>query len=77
MIEIKACELFKSEDNANYCITAIMINAGRKAQVLEEFGFGALGITKKKLINLLKYLFAAVPLMPTSGNVTSMIQTYV
>ena len=38
MIEIKACKPFRSEDIVNYCITAIVYNAGRKAEVIDKFG---------------------------------------
>ena len=45
MIEIKARKLFRSEDIVNYCITtAIMFNAGRKTETLDEFGVWAPGL---------------------------------
>ena len=39
---------FRSEDVVNYCITVIVYNAGRKAEVLEELGVWTPGIIKKK-----------------------------
>ena len=35
MIKIKASTHFKSEDVVNYCITAIVFNARKKAQVVD------------------------------------------
>ena len=45
MIKIKACKLITSK--INYCNTAILYNAGRKAEILDEFGVWASGIIKK------------------------------
>ena len=39
MIKIKACKPFRSEDVVNYCITAVVHNAGRKAEVVTELLF--------------------------------------
>ena len=36
-IEIKVCKPFRSENVVIYCITAIVYNAGRKVEVLDEF----------------------------------------
>ena len=38
MIEIKACKPFRIDDVVNYFITAIVYNAGRKAEILDKFG---------------------------------------
>ena len=48
MIKIKACKPFRSEDIENYYVTAIVYNAGRKAEVLYEFDVWAPGHYKKK-----------------------------
>ena len=49
-IEIKACKPFRREDVVNYCITAFVSNAGRKTEVLDEFGVWAPGIKKGQWI---------------------------
>ena len=46
-IKIKACKPFRSEDIVNYCIAAIMYNAYRRTEVLDEFGAWAPGVIKK------------------------------
>ena len=46
MTEIKAYKPFRNEDDVNYCITAIVYNAGRKAEVLYKFCVWAPGIKK-------------------------------
>ena len=60
-IEINACKPFRSEDVVKYCTTANGYNAGRTAEVLDDFGVWVSGIIKIRSMNLLKYLFAAVP----------------
>ena len=42
------CKRFRSEDVVNYCITAMVYNAGRKAEVLDKVGVWAAGINLQK-----------------------------
>ena len=58
-IEIKACKPYRSEDVVNYCITAIVYNTGRKAELLNEFAVWAPAIIKK--CHSFKVCFTAVP----------------
>ena len=37
LMEIKAFKFFQSGNLVNYCITVIVFNAGRKAEVLDKF----------------------------------------
>mgnify|MGYP001793255533 CR=1 FL=1 len=76
-IEIENCKPFSSKDKVkNDCITAIMYNAGRKAEVLDEFGVWALGnIKKSHCSNLLKYFLQLCPMYAT-GYPTKMMQIY-
>ena len=64
--EIKTSKLLKSED-VNYCITAIMFNAGRKAEILDEFGFWAPGIIKEKINESFKVSFCCCAPMHTDA----------
>ena len=64
MIKIKACKPFRREDFVSYStvsITETVYNAGRKAKVFHKFGVLTPGITKERSMNLVKYLFVAVP----------------
>ena len=47
MIQIKACK--PQSQDISYCITAIMIDHGRKVEVLDEFGVWVPGIIKEKI----------------------------
>ena len=57
MIKIKACKFVGSADIVNYCVAAIMFNAGRKAEVLDEFSVWAAGIIKEKINESFKVSF--------------------
>ena len=58
MIKIKPCKFLEVKPlQITVLYTAIMYNAGRKAEILDEFGFWAPGIIKKNIIESFQVSF--------------------
>ena len=76
MTEIKACKPFRDEDVVNYCITAIVYNAGTKAEVLDKFCVWAPSIIKEKISESFKVFFHSCASVQDSDCLTNMTQIY-